>query len=151
MSSLLGDRINDITPEGMKYVFTLFPPGIEKDCPDLAILRMLMCVDLLAGSPPIETSHRYLCYIDAVCIPEEEYHKLLLRNEPWNSNPDVPECTEKKNTRIKRFSRKCAKCDMHSPRIMKCSVCRNIYYCSEECQKSHWSTHKKECVKPVKT
>ena len=29
----------------------------------------------------------------------------------------------------------------------RCSVCRAAYYCSKECQKTHWKEHKKECHK----
>ncbi len=37
-----------------------------------------------------------------------------------------------------------------------CSRCKSIWYCSVECQKAHWSTHKPKClagraqVQPVK-
>jgi hypothetical protein len=27
----------------------------------------------------------------------------------------------------------------------KCAGCLNVYYCTRECQLSHWSTHKAEC------
>lgn len=30
----------------------------------------------------------------------------------------------------------------------KCSRCKKVYYCSKECQKRHWPTHKLSC-KPV--
>jgi uncharacterized CHY-type Zn-finger protein len=37
----------------------------------------------------------------------------------------------------------CANC----PRIgnMRCKKCMKTYYCSKECQKTHWATHKKAC------
>lgn len=28
----------------------------------------------------------------------------------------------------------------------KCPCCRNVYYCSEDCQKTDWKTHREECV-----
>jgi hypothetical protein len=28
----------------------------------------------------------------------------------------------------------------------KCSCCRNVYYCSEDCQNANWKTHREECV-----
>ena len=31
---------------------------------------------------------------------------------------------------------------------LRCSRCKNIWYCSKECQKKHWSTHKKQCKAP---
>lgn len=33
----------------------------------------------------------------------------------------------------------------HNFTKMKCSGCRNIYYCSSKCQKKDWKTHKKYC------
>jgi hypothetical protein len=32
----------------------------------------------------------------------------------------------------------------------KCSQCKMVYYCSRECQSTHWPTHKKMCTKPAK-
>jgi hypothetical protein len=31
--------------------------------------------------------------------------------------------------------------------IQKCSRCKKVYYCTKECQKSHWTEHKKVCIK----
>ncbi|KAI1270369.1 hypothetical protein F5Y18DRAFT_421861 [Xylariaceae sp. FL1019] len=33
------------------------------------------------------------------------------------------------------------------PTEKKCSKCREILYCSRECQKSDWKTHKKDCAR----
>ncbi len=30
-------------------------------------------------------------------------------------------------------------------KLKQCGRCRKVGYCSVECQKSHWKTHKKEC------
>lgn len=39
----------------------------------------------------------------------------------------------------------CAGCHHTKLDLMQCSQCRSYYYCSKECQVSHWKTHKKEC------
>ena len=33
-----------------------------------------------------------------------------------------------------------------SDRIRICSGCRKVCYCNSRCQKSHWKTHKRNCV-----
>jgi hypothetical protein len=42
----------------------------------------------------------------------------------------------------------CTKCGKHRSagvKLLKCSGCRTTLYCSVECQKSHWKTHKADC------
>lgn len=45
----------------------------------------------------------------------------------------------------------CASCGIHDgngkefKKLMKCMGCQSVYYCSSECQKSHWKVHKPEC------
>lgn len=45
----------------------------------------------------------------------------------------------------------CASCGVHDgsefKKLMKCKGCQSVYYCSSECQKSHWKAHKSECKK----
>ena len=40
----------------------------------------------------------------------------------------------------------CSKCCKEGTNV--CSRCRTVYYCSPECQKSHWKTHKLVCKAP---
>ena len=38
------------------------------------------------------------------------------------------------------------------PKLLKCSRCANIVYCSQQCQRNDWKRHKPECIpKPKKT
>jgi hypothetical protein len=42
----------------------------------------------------------------------------------------------------------CTKCGTHRSagvKLLKCSGCRTTLYCSVDCQKSHWKTHKPDC------
>lgn len=41
----------------------------------------------------------------------------------------------------------CAKCKKTSQNMKRCSRCRSVFYCSAECQFSHWSNHKTVCQK----
>lgn len=42
----------------------------------------------------------------------------------------------------------CAKCGKHAD--LRCTRCKTTYYCSKECQKADWPTHKRSCVAPSK-
>ena len=37
----------------------------------------------------------------------------------------------------------CAVCEKLAKCL--CSGCKHVFYCSRECQKKHWSSHKEEC------
>lgn len=32
---------------------------------------------------------------------------------------------------------------------LRCSRCRKVFYCSQKCQKAHWSKHKQTCNKKI--
>jgi hypothetical protein len=44
----------------------------------------------------------------------------------------------------------CSGCGLHDPdsRMQLCARCRKARYCSPECQRAHWKTHKKVCAPP---
>lgn len=39
----------------------------------------------------------------------------------------------------------CGFCGAEKENLSKCSRCKCVYYCSKECQKSHWKAHKPKC------
>lgn len=43
----------------------------------------------------------------------------------------------------------CATCGQEKV-ASKCSICKSVQYCNRDCQKLHWSIHKKECDKLAK-
>ena len=45
---------------------------------------------------------------------------------------------------IKPWFHKCKNCGAIR-NLRKCSGCKTVRYCSKECQKDHWSSHKKNC------
>jgi len=50
-----------------------------------------------------------------------------------------------KQKELKRLE--CANCHMLSEEAKKlCGACKKVYYCSRDCQREHWPTHKPECV-----
>ncbi|CAA7260743.1 unnamed protein product [Cyclocybe aegerita] len=42
----------------------------------------------------------------------------------------------------------CAFCHNAGDDLKRCGGCRSVYYCSKECQLSHWKKHKPGCVLP---
>ena len=40
----------------------------------------------------------------------------------------------------------CDTCEEESTKMVRCNCCKNAWYCSKECQKKAWKTHKKNCV-----
>ena len=54
----------------------------------------------------------------------------------------------------KSAERTCAFCGVVQLNMMRCSRCKQVHYCSGECQKSHWKEHKRQCKKlkkPIST
>ncbi len=41
----------------------------------------------------------------------------------------------------------CIVCSTTNKNMQICSACKNVHYCSVECQKSNWKSHKTECFK----
>lgn len=40
---------------------------------------------------------------------------------------------------------KCTQCETEMEKPRKCSKCRSVLYCSQECQRKNWPTHKRIC------
>ncbi|KAJ7770689.1 hypothetical protein B0H16DRAFT_1685922 [Mycena metata] len=71
----------------------------------------------------------------------------LLGGEKWLE-------TRKQTTKAdQRIAKACRTCGAREPLVtlLRCNNCKYIYYCSRECQKSHWKHHKVECRELVET
>eukprot|EP01083_Nonionella_stella_P030425 83403_1 len=49
------------------------------------------------------------------------------------------------NTNYTLSTRTCSSCK-HKDAKLRCSGCKAVYYCNEDCQRNHWKVHKKECT-----
>jgi len=45
----------------------------------------------------------------------------------------------------KNSSVQCTQCQTKLDKPLKCAKCKSVWYCSKECQKKNWSTHKPAC------
>jgi hypothetical protein len=60
------------------------------------------------------------------------------------SKKDLIKLIKSKNQKINSFCI-CHNCYLRLKKMKKCSRCKNMYYCSSECQKKDWVFHKKTC------
>ena len=44
-------------------------------------------------------------------------------------------------------SKVCSSCGKKGPDLLKCSVCKSVWYCNVQCQKMDWKSHKQCCGK----
>ena len=42
--------------------------------------------------------------------------------------------------------KQCACCEKFEDKMKRCARCRNVRYCSKDCQVKHWTMHKPLCV-----
>lgn len=71
-----------------------------------------------------------------------------------NSYLELGTSTKTSNGQVKAYrpvnlsktlvNKNCANCNK-SDSTLRCSKCRQIYYCSKDCQKTHWAKHKLVC------
>lgn len=42
---------------------------------------------------------------------------------------------------------RCSFCGQRSPDLLRCNRCKEVYYCSKDCQRGHWRAgHREQCV-----
>ena len=70
-------------------------------------------------------------------------------NDGSFSNMDTPttgSCQSNPQVRLSMPPTHCARCE--KPANKKCSVCKSVSYCSRECQKLDWPSHRDKCSPP---
>ena len=45
------------------------------------------------------------------------------------------------------IAKKCNVCQQEEGELLRCSRCKKVYYCGQECQKKDWAEHKQTCKK----
>ena len=77
--------------------------------------------------------------------------KIGRSSAPADVQPTYPSPTLTEPDQIaasRSRSKECGHCgatDLSGKRLGKCTGCNNVYYCSEQCQRSAWKSHEKRC------
>ena len=69
-------------------------------------------------------------------------HTSKFSSERVKNSEDV-----RKSTEFKVDENKCSYCSSSDTMLRRCTACYKVRYCSEDCQKKHWSRHKRECIR----
>ncbi|XP_064406286.1 uncharacterized protein LOC135351251 [Halichondria panicea] len=119
-------------------------------------VKDLQC-PMCRGALKVETMQRCACeevgYCSVVCkerhFQEHIQECKLLKYATGKSKATKSEATKSEATSQKQIvedKERCAYCWKSTPSLKSCAKCRKIMYCGRECQKSHWKTHKNDCI-----
>jgi hypothetical protein len=133
--------------------------SLEKGCPR----DELVCRTLAPPKPAVSSEMLWLlnttdfiCTVDALVNSSMQSagwklqsfgNSWPLAKLPGVQSRDFQKFTRKVMRHVNDYEG-CTKCGKHRSagvKLLKCSGCRTTLYCSVECQKAHWKTHKPDC------
>lgn len=156
MAAELGDEI-ELLPEFSEFLLGTMPSnggvqdfshfmqlvreqGIATGVLNPVQLRQGM-LDALAVPPSAEVQHN----IDVLHkFLLESYEAIKKRSESQITQEEAKKLIAKATRKVG----KCARCNR--PGDQRCGKCKQLHYCSKECQKAHWATHKQTCTRVCK-
>jgi hypothetical protein len=115
----------------------LIPPIGTFGLSEISFLNKLY-VDLLIATTD---SKKDLIVIHNLMMDREEDF-IFVTTVPYKNVPQY------NSVNLIKF-RCCGACSHYQRNCRKCTGCAKIFYCSRECQKSHWCQHKTECKKII--
>ncbi len=139
----------------LQFIRTSTIPQPNGDDPDLFVLYddIIKCLPVLKkkfkrGKPCGDAVRKILSGEDGSRVERE---KVLIYLSNLTKMVDAIQ-PNSSNTFFNMSSKMCRYCSKPEDSedfegtLMKCSRCKNAYYCSKECQKKDWKMHKKFCM-----
>lgn len=111
-----------------------------KDCPKMAVEpHCLSCLSNMANCDRTKGDHTLISQVDGIiylCMTCSKRCKKAFREKLATTYAEH-------EIQTGFICNKCKKIDMS---MQRCSACKMVRYCSPECQRSDWSTHKPYCL-----
>ena len=137
-------RCNNLLAKGLKHMGGLHSFKTCKTC-DNVIRQHLICIKC-KGHVKIDQ-----CFKCKLIIKSKECFICENKiNFAICKSCKEPQKTLRCSTcKTKKFLDKCSFCKTPTKKPLQCSRCKNIVYCSRDCQIKDWRVHKKQCFKKI--
>ena len=118
------------------------PNSIGENAHPLALQSNNRRAEATMGPMPKMSKEQAMVYSQQVY--NDQMNRGLLNSD---HKPVVQDLTAGK---VGNAGRECAECGLEGKtntnlKLMRCSACTEVYYCSVFCQKAHWKVHKPQC------
>jgi hypothetical protein len=94
-------------------------------------MKALLSISIQAGAWKLQRFGNSWPLASLECVQSRDFEKFF--HKSMRSLNELEGCT------------KCGKYRSEGIQLLKCSGCRITLYCSRECQRAHWKTHKPDC------
>ncbi|GBC02154.1 hypothetical protein RclHR1_04480018 [Rhizophagus clarus] len=101
------------------------------------------------GSETILLASKKVTLSDA--IQKSVYHDTWIDVSRTEDNDETEDYETEKNDKDVKVCKRCGKASTVEEGGGICSKCKLVFYCSRDCQKEDWKSHKKECKSTLST